>query len=279
MAAGFRKTIAAVAILAAAGTGLAAGYLTWGWPTNWYAGHNVSTLPPGPENDLIRYGEQLVATPRARSARARPIRPSVMPATISIVHTATSIAVSSRSAATGVDVRDVSDDGRRAGDVDRRTDQRLHDAEHERQAVARGRPRDGRHRRVSALHRPEAPQGVRVAGMGLPPLRKPARAPDRAGRGGVRAATAPVPQGPGSGRAADAPPGVGYEIPPLWGDDSFNSAAGMSRLETAAAFIRANMPIGTDYREPILTEQQAWDVAAFVTSQPRPALRAAPVGR
>ena len=68
-------------------------------------------------------------------------------------------------------------------------------------------------------------------------------------------------------------PAFGYEIPPLWGDGSFNSGAGMGHLATAAAFIHANMPVGSDYREPILTVQEAWDVAAFVTSQPRPALR------
>jgi thiosulfate dehydrogenase len=44
----------------------------------------------------------------------------------------------------------------------------------------------------------------------------------------------------------------------------------MATIETAAAFIRANMPRGIDYRQPRLTIQQAWDVAAFVTTQPRP---------
>jgi thiosulfate dehydrogenase len=44
----------------------------------------------------------------------------------------------------------------------------------------------------------------------------------------------------------------------------------MSHLETASAFVRANMPRGVGYREPLLGEQQAWDVAAYVTTQPRP---------
>ena len=48
----------------------------------------------------------------------------------------------------------------------------------------------------------------------------------------------------------------------------------MGSIGAAAAFIHANMPVGADYGEPILTVQEAWDVAAFVTSQPRPALRA-----
>jgi thiosulfate dehydrogenase len=55
--------------------------------------------------------------------------------------------------------------------------------------------------------------------------------------------------------------------PPLWGRGSFNIGAGMSRLRTAAAFIRYNMPFD---RPGSLTDQQAFDVAAFVTARPRP---------
>ena len=59
-------------------------------------------------------------------------------------------------------------------------------------------------------------------------------------------------------------------IPPLWGSDSFNDGAGMARLITAANFIHFNMPHGADYLHPQLTVEQAWDVAAYVISQPRP---------
>jgi thiosulfate dehydrogenase len=44
----------------------------------------------------------------------------------------------------------------------------------------------------------------------------------------------------------------------------------MSKLETAAAFVLGNMPLGADAGLPLITEQQAWDVAAFITSRPRP---------
>ena len=54
--------------------------------------------------------------------------------------------------------------------------------------------------------------------------------------------------------------------PPLWGPQSYNIGAGMARVRTAAAFIRRNMPLGN----PMLTEQQALDVAAYVNSRPRP---------
>ena len=67
-----------------------------------------------------------------------------------------------------------------------------------------------------------------------------------------------------------ASPASGYVVPPLWGDGSFNAGAGMAKIPYAAAYIRANMPFGITYVEPVLSEQQAWDVAAYMISQPRP---------
>jgi thiosulfate dehydrogenase len=63
---------------------------------------------------------------------------------------------------------------------------------------------------------------------------------------------------------------LGYMMPPLWGGDSFNDGAGMARLITAANFIHFNMPHGADYLNPQLTPEDAWDIAAYVISQPRP---------
>jgi thiosulfate dehydrogenase len=63
---------------------------------------------------------------------------------------------------------------------------------------------------------------------------------------------------------------LGYMVPPLWGPDSFNDGAGMARLITAANFVHFNMPHGVDYLNPRLSVEQAWDVAAYVVSQPRP---------
>ena len=61
--------------------------------------------------------------------------------------------------------------------------------------------------------------------------------------------------------------GDDYQFPPLWGDASFNWGAGMHRINTAAAFIYSNMPLG---REGFLSVQDAWDVAAWVDSHDRP---------
>lgn len=59
-----------------------------------------------------------------------------------------------------------------------------------------------------------------------------------------------------------------YAFPPLWGEKSYNWGAGMSRLANAAGFIKANMPFGNGMS---LSDQQAWDVAAYIDSQERPA--------
>ena len=58
-----------------------------------------------------------------------------------------------------------------------------------------------------------------------------------------------------------------YVFPPLWGQDSYNWGAGMHRINTAADFIKTNMPLG---QGGTLTDQQAWDVAAFMNSHERP---------
>lgn len=66
------------------------------------------------------------------------------------------------------------------------------------------------------------------------------------------------------------PSGNGYTYPPLWGKQSYNDGAGMFRLTKIAAFVFNNMPYGTNYHHPDLTIEQAWNVGAFVNSQPRP---------
>jgi thiosulfate dehydrogenase len=65
-------------------------------------------------------------------------------------------------------------------------------------------------------------------------------------------------------------PRLGYMAPPLWGADSFNDGAGMARLGNFANFVHFNMPHGADYLNPQLAPEEAWDVAAYVLSQPRP---------
>jgi thiosulfate dehydrogenase len=66
------------------------------------------------------------------------------------------------------------------------------------------------------------------------------------------------------GQGQERPLDLSY--PPLWGEKSFNDAAGMNKTETFAYFVYENMPYG----DPGLTIEEALDVAAFVTQQPRP---------
>ena len=61
-----------------------------------------------------------------------------------------------------------------------------------------------------------------------------------------------------------------YEYPPLWGAHSYNDAAGINQLSKLAGFIKNNMPNPVNYHNPILTTQQAWDVAAYISSHARP---------
>lgn len=74
------------------------------------------------------------------------------------------------------------------------------------------------------------------------------------------------------GQGTKNPAGGGYVFPPLWGNDSFNIGAGMARTYTAAAFIKHNMPLG---QGNTLSDQEAVDIAAFFTHQPRPAFAGA----
>ena len=92
-----------------------------------------------------------------------------------------------------------------------------------------------------------------------PPTSTPASACSASGARSVMARTAPA-----CTRTPDR--ADGYVFPPLWGADSFNDGAGMHRVLTAARFIKAKMPLG----KPDLTDDEAFDVAAFINSKPRP---------
>ena len=64
------------------------------------------------------------------------------------------------------------------------------------------------------------------------------------------------------------PSGQGTALaPPLWGRRSYNVGAGMARINTAAPFIYALMPID---RPQQLSPQQAFDVATYINTRPRP---------
>lgn len=64
--------------------------------------------------------------------------------------------------------------------------------------------------------------------------------------------------------------GITYQYPPLWGEHSFNIGAGLYRLSRFAGYVKNNMPQGATWERPQLTDEEAWDVAAYVNSQQRP---------
>jgi thiosulfate dehydrogenase len=64
--------------------------------------------------------------------------------------------------------------------------------------------------------------------------------------------------------------GNAYTYPPLWGGHSYNIGAGLYRLSRFAGYIKSNMPFGATYDKPQLTDEESWDIAAYVNSRPRP---------
>lgn len=98
-------------------------------------------------------------------------------------------------------------------------------------------------------------------------FKTPARAADvKAGKKLLEEKCASCHGKDGAGLLASANPIHGYVFPPLWGPDSFNNGAGMHRVLTAAKFIKARMPLG----KANLTDEEAFDLSAYINSQPRP---------
>jgi thiosulfate dehydrogenase len=116
------------------------------------------------------------------------------------------------------------------------------------------------------------PPGQTVPGHGAGKMPELARAADPARGKDVYVRACSFCHGPnGQGIRRSLPStDLGYMVPPLWGNDSFNDGAGMARLITAANFVHFNMPHGADYLNPQLSPEDAWDVAAYMLSQPRP---------
>jgi thiosulfate dehydrogenase len=113
------------------------------------------------------------------------------------------------------------------------------------------------------------PVGTKTPGRGSGKMPELTRAADPAAGTHVYAETCAACHG-ADGEGKRAGDGKGYEFPPLWGPDSFNDGAGMARLISSATFIHSNMPNGTTADQPVLTPEQAWDVAAYMVSMKRP---------
>ncbi len=60
--------------------------------------------------------------------------------------------------------------------------------------------------------------------------------------------------------------GVG-NFPPVWGSISYNTGAGLSKLDKMATWLKFNMPLGNTN----LTDQEAVDISIYVNAQERDA--------
>jgi thiosulfate dehydrogenase len=64
-----------------------------------------------------------------------------------------------------------------------------------------------------------------------------------------------------------------YDIPALWGPNSFGLMAGMGRLATAVTLVNGNMPydeVNSLNPSTRMSPQDAWDVTAYILSKDRP---------
>jgi thiosulfate dehydrogenase len=109
-----------------------------------------------------------------------------------------------------------------------------------------------------------APVGTQLAGRGYLALADPQRTPDATRGQQVFTSRCAACHGADGGGLKS---GATWTFPALWGRNSYSAGAGMYKVPIAAAFIKAKMPFG---QGESLSDEQAWDVAAFINSKPRP---------
>ena len=218
-----------IALVAALAAGVAAGYVIWGWPTNWYA-RDVTNLPASPENDIIRNGHSLIVDTATRIGKSASdpqkryagndlacknchldagLRPFAAP----FVSTFATFPML-------VDDQVITLKERINGCMWRSMNgKNLPEDSPEMEALIAY---------IKFLGH-WTPEGVRIAGMGLLPLPNPPLAAD-GGRGEEVYADLCTSCHKEDGQGErNTLPQLGYSIPPLWGDDSFNAGAGMDR--------------------------------------------------
>lgn len=265
-----RTVVFEICIALAALAGFGVGYLLWDKQAAHYD-IDISTLGPGPENDLIRYGHALIVnTPRyiGRSAedpamayggndlscQSCHLKAGLQPFAAPFVSSAATFPMMVNNKVVTLPDRingcmELGLNGRALPDDSQEMAALIAYIEF----VGKG-----------------TPEGVRLPGMGLMPVALPTEVPDSRRGVTIYAQRCAACHGEGGQGEAKQPPEVGYYVPPLWGEGAFNGGAGMGQIAYAASYIRANMPVGADYRAPVLTVQEAWDVAAYMISQPHP---------
>ncbi len=115
----------------------------------------------------------------------------------------------------------------------------------------------------------EIPKGTKPKGSGIIDLPQLTRAADPVKGQTVYIATCERCHGK-NGEGQINIDQAGYTYPPLWGNNSYNNGAGLYRLSRLAGYVKNNMPNRLNYHNPQLSNEEAWDVAAYINSQPRP---------
>ncbi|MBP3224687.1 MAG: c-type cytochrome [Campylobacter sp.] len=112
--------------------------------------------------------------------------------------------------------------------------------------------------------------GAKTESQGLPAIKYISRAADPAkGKAIYETKCASCHGANGEGvKNPDSANADYYTYPPLWGDDSYNTGAGMYRLLKAASYIKSSMP----QNEANLSDEEAFDVSAYINTQKRPIL-------
>ncbi len=109
------------------------------------------------------------------------------------------------------------------------------------------------------------PAGERLPGLGVGKMPELSRAADPARGRTVYNSSCVACHGPNGAGISNSIRGsaLGYMIPPLWGDDSFNDGAGMDRLISIANFLHFNMPHGADYLESAVDRRGSLGCGGF----------------
>jgi thiosulfate dehydrogenase len=118
----------------------------------------------------------------------------------------------------------------------------------------------------------DVPKGKKASGSGLYELAYLNRAADTVTGKSLYSTKCAVCHGT-KGQGLERNNGVDYIYPPLAGENSFNVSAGLYRISNFAKYIYANMPLGATHDSPLLTEEESWDIAAYVIFLPRPEKR------
>lgn len=135
-------------------------------------------------------------------------------------------------------------------------------------------PADGREMKAMVAYMnwlsKDMPKGL--AGLGTPPYEGPERKADvKSGEQAYDRFCMSCHGKDGNGyQSMSAGSSGSHVVPALWGAGSYNNGAGMNRLLTTAAFIQGNMPLGAAWNHPGITNQDAYDIAGYLSSRKRP---------